>query len=44
MAAIGHALAYPTWKTLTDYGLSDTEAADLMVRLVTSVEGHASLN
>src|SRR6476661_3637964 len=29
MAAIGHALAYPTWKTLTDYGLSDTEAADL---------------
>ncbi len=38
MAAIGHAIAYPTWKSLTDYGLSDTEAADLMVRLVAGVK------
>jgi AcrR family transcriptional regulator len=38
MAALGHAMAYPTWKSLTDYGLSDTEATDLMLRLVDSGE------
>jgi AcrR family transcriptional regulator len=34
-AAIGHALAYPTWRSLArDQGLSDAEAADLSCRLV----------
>ena len=36
MATIGHAMAYGTWRSLTDNGLSDTEAADLMVHLVTT--------
>ena len=39
MAAIGHAMAYETWRSLTEKGLSDTEAGDLMVRLVTTVGG-----
>jgi AcrR family transcriptional regulator len=34
-AAIGHALAFPTWRSLArDEGLSNKEAAELMVRLV----------
>jgi AcrR family transcriptional regulator len=34
-AAIGHAIAFPTWQQLTgEGGLSDEEAADLMGRLV----------
>jgi AcrR family transcriptional regulator len=34
-AAIGHALAFPTWQELTgDQGLDDAAAAALMVRLV----------
>jgi AcrR family transcriptional regulator len=34
-AAIGHALAFPTWRDLTmAQGLGDAEAADLMRRLV----------
>jgi AcrR family transcriptional regulator len=37
MAAIGHAMAFETWRSLTDKGLSDAEAGDLMVRLVTTV-------
>lgn len=33
-AAIGHALAFPTWQSLTrDQGLDDRRAADLMCRL-----------
>ena len=33
-AAIGHALAFSTWRSLTgDQGLDDAEAADLMTRL-----------
>ena len=36
-AAIGHALAFPTWRSLThDQGLDDLQAADLMRRLVTA--------
>jgi AcrR family transcriptional regulator len=36
-AAIGHALAYPTWRSLAiDEGLDDRQAADLMRRLVTA--------
>lgn len=38
---IGHAMAYETWRSLTDRGLSDAEASELMLRLVSSVEGGA---
>ena len=38
MAAIGHAMAFETWRSLTQPGLSDTEAADLMVGLVGNVD------
>jgi AcrR family transcriptional regulator len=34
MAAIAHAMSYETWKSLTDNGLSDDEARDLMLELV----------
>jgi AcrR family transcriptional regulator len=37
MAAIGHAMAYETWRSLTDGGLSDDEARGLMAELVASV-------
>ncbi len=34
-AAIGHALAFPTWRSLTrEQGLDDAQAAELMYRLV----------
>lgn len=34
-AAIGHALAFPTWRSLTrEQGLDDAQAADLMRRMV----------
>lgn len=39
MVAIGLAMGYETWRSLTDRGLSDAEAGDLMLRLVTTVEG-----
>ena len=35
--AIGHAMSYETWRSLADKGLSDAEAGDLMLHLVTSV-------
>ena len=35
-AAVGHALRFRTWQSLTDEGLSEAEAVDLMVRLVES--------
>ena len=38
MAAIGHAMAFETWRSLTQPGLSDGEAADLMVSLVANVD------
>jgi AcrR family transcriptional regulator len=34
MAAIGHAMAFETWRSLTGNGLSDDEARDLMIGLV----------
>ena len=40
MAAIGHAMAFETWRSLTQTGLADTEAADLMVRFVATVDAH----
>lgn len=39
MAAIGHAMSYETWRSLIDKGLSDAEAVELMVGLVTIVRG-----
>lgn len=39
MAAIGHSMSYETWRSLTGLGLNDPEAVDLMLRLVTTVEG-----
>jgi hypothetical protein len=34
-AAVGHALAFPTWRSLAvEQGLDDSKAADLMCRLV----------
>ena len=39
MVSIGHAMAFETWRSLTDQGLSDAEAAELMVGLVTNVDG-----
>ena len=39
MAAIGHAMAYETWRSLTGNGLSDDETGDLMLQLVTGVDG-----
>jgi AcrR family transcriptional regulator len=38
MAAIGHAMAFETWKSLTDNGLADAEAAELMVRFAATVD------
>jgi AcrR family transcriptional regulator len=42
MAAIGHAMSYETWRSLTDKGLTDAEAADLMLQLVTGVDSRAA--
>ena len=36
-AAIGHAVGFETWRSLAREGLTDKEAAALMVRLVTSI-------
>ena len=38
MAAIGHAMSYETWRSLTGQGLQDAEAVELMVGLVTTVD------
>jgi AcrR family transcriptional regulator len=37
-AAIGHAVGFETWRSLAGEGLTDEEAAELMVRLVTCIE------
>jgi hypothetical protein len=42
MTAIGHAMAFETWKSLTQNGLADSEAADLMVRFVATVDADAT--
>jgi hypothetical protein len=39
MVSIGHAMAFETWRSLTEPGLSDAEAADLMVGLVGNIDG-----
>jgi AcrR family transcriptional regulator len=38
MAAIGHAMSYETWRSLTGQGLQDREAVDLMAGLVATVD------
>jgi AcrR family transcriptional regulator len=41
-AAAGHAVAYPTWRSLTvEQGLDDRQAADLMGRLVTAARNRS---
>jgi AcrR family transcriptional regulator len=42
MVAIGHAMEYETWRSLTDKGLSDAEAVDLVLRLVSAAGSGAS--
>jgi AcrR family transcriptional regulator len=42
MAAIGHAMSFETWRSLTGNGLTDGEAVDLMLRLVTGIESRAA--
>ncbi len=37
--AIGHAMRFETWQSLTDGGLSDDQARDLMVQLVVGTGG-----
>jgi AcrR family transcriptional regulator len=37
MAAIGHAMAFETWRSLTGNGLSDAEASEVMARFVRTV-------
>jgi hypothetical protein len=39
MAAIGHAMAFETWRSLTGNGLSDDETRDLMIGLVSLAGG-----
>ena len=36
-AAIGHAVGFETWRSLAAEGLTDAQAAELMVRFVTSI-------
>jgi len=44
-AAIGHALAFPTWRSLSgEQGLGDREAAELMCRLVNVANQSAAEN
>jgi hypothetical protein len=37
-AAIGHGVAFETWQSLTREGLSDTEAAKLIIGLISTAE------
>ena len=41
-AAVAHAMSFETWKSLTQGGLTDDQARDLMVGLVTGVAGGAA--
>jgi AcrR family transcriptional regulator len=38
-AAVSHAMSFETWKSLTQGGLTDDQARDMMVGLVTGVAG-----
>jgi hypothetical protein len=41
-AAVAHAMSFETWKSLTQGGLTDDQARDMMVGLVTVVAGAAA--
>jgi hypothetical protein len=41
-AAVAHAMSFETWKSLTQGGLTDDQARDMMVGLVTVVAGNAA--
>ena len=41
-AAVAHAMSFDTWKSLTQGGLTDGQARDMMVGLVTGVAGTAA--
>jgi AcrR family transcriptional regulator len=41
-AAVAHAMSFETWKSLTQGGLTDDQARDMMVGLVTVVAGTAA--
>jgi AcrR family transcriptional regulator len=42
IAAVAHAMSFETWKSLTQGGLTDDQARDMMVGLVTGVSGAGS--
>lgn len=39
MVSIGHAMAFEPWRSLTDQGLTDVEAVELMIELVRNADG-----
>jgi hypothetical protein len=41
-AAIGHGVAFQTWQSLVHQGVTDSEAAQLIIRLITTAEHDAS--
>jgi hypothetical protein len=42
MAAVAHAMSFETWRSLTQGGVSDDQARDMMVGFVTGIAGPAS--
>jgi AcrR family transcriptional regulator len=38
-AAIGHAMAFTTWRSLTEHGIADDQARDMMVGFVAGIAG-----
>jgi len=41
LTAIGHAMAFETWRSLTQHDLTDEGARDMMVTFVTGIAGNA---
>lgn len=39
--AIGHAMAFGTWRSLTEHGITDDQARDMMVGFVAGIAGAA---
>ncbi len=40
--AIGHAMAFETWQSLTQHGMGDDDAREMMISFVTGIAGSAS--
>ncbi len=40
-AAVAHAMAFETWQSLTQHGMSDEQAQEMMVSFVTGIDGAA---